>query len=86
MLLAHSPGQFQLTPELDVIGNDRLQLTRRPRVAIRVLAWHIVLQQMEEKKYDISIDTKMRQVLNTTRCFHFAPCSISNFVTSSHRP
>jgi hypothetical protein len=53
------------------------------RVAVRVLA---VLEQMEEKEYAISIDSEMRQVLYTTRCFHFAPCSTSNLVISSHRP
>jgi hypothetical protein len=47
MLLAHSQGKFQ-PPELDAIGDFRLQLVRRPRVAVRVLAHSLTTNGREE--------------------------------------
>jgi hypothetical protein len=53
-------------------------------VTIRVLAHSLTTNEREELQYDISIDPEMRQVLNTTKRFHFAPCSTSNLMISSY--
>jgi hypothetical protein len=45
--------------------------------------WHMVLQQMGEKKYHRPRDETSTKYY---RYFHFAPCSSSNLVISSSRP
>ena len=80
MLLAHYPGQFPLILKLNVLATSGYggRVSTYPCIGIQSYNKWI-------EECDICIDAEMKQVLNTTRCFHFAPCSTNNLVILSRR-
>ena len=87
----HSPVSFNsfrnMRWRLPVTSEIHSRVDNYYKYSSTVLAHNLTTN--ERKKYHISINPEMGQVLITTkyyRVFHFAPCSTSNLLISSHRP